>query len=95
MKVPRPLLRLDDSIAGQQFNGLSNGDAGDAELGGQRLISRQPQALCPYYARNPLPKDAGDLRVFWNVAVGDQIHLALAHISDSEPAAKPKHAVMT
>jgi hypothetical protein len=72
-----------------------NGDAGDAELGGQRLIGRQPQAPRPYSARNSLPKDVGDLRAFWNLAVGDQIHLALSHVSDSKPGAKPKHAVMT
>jgi hypothetical protein len=86
---------LDDSTAGQQFDGLSDGDAGDAELGGYQLIGRQLQAQCPYSARNPPPKDVGDLRVFWNVAIGDQILLRPSHISDPKPAVKPKHAVMT
>ena len=69
------LLGLDDAVAGQQIDRLADGDAGDAELGGQFLVRGQPQALRPYSARDPLPEDIGDLRVFRNVTVGNQIHL--------------------
>jgi len=64
-------------LAGQQVDGLPDGDARDAEFGGQFLVGRQPQAQRPYPAGDPLTKNVGDLGVFRNMAVGNQIHFGV------------------
>ena len=72
------LLGFDNSIPRQQIDGLPDRDAGDAEFGGEHFVRRQPQALRPNSARDPLAEDVRDLRVFWNMAVGNQIHLTFS-----------------
>src|SRR5262249_3293419 len=74
------LLRFDDAVPRQQLDRLPDRDARHAELLRQLLVGRQPEAFGPYAACDPLPEDVGDLRVFRNVAVVDQVHLKLSRL---------------
>ena len=89
------LLRFDDAVARQQLDRLPDGDARDAELLRQLLVGGQPKALGPDAARDALPEDVGDLRVFRNVAVGDQIHrLALPLVHHDMTRAAPRSPII-
>jgi hypothetical protein len=80
-----PLLSFDDPVAGQKVDCLTNGNTRT-----RRRATRLPAAhtLRAYTSRNSLPKNAGDLRIFHDVAVGNQVPIMLSRFKFEESGGK-------